>query len=110
MDIQSQLVNGVNILRLRGRFDADGVRTVAKWFDEHLMVARVVFNLQGVNFIDSSGLSTMVKGLKLCRKNGGDLHLCGMQQAVMITIELTRLDKAFTIFEDEDKAVRAFFN
>lgn len=110
MEIQVQSVSGVNVLKLRGRFDAEGVPAVVKWFEDHTDVARVVFNLYGVVFVDSSGLSTLVKVLKLCRKNGGDLYLCGIQQPVLITIEMTRLDKAFTIFNDEDQAVRAFFN
>jgi anti-sigma B factor antagonist len=94
-----------DILRLEGRFDAYAIPELLQWFDQHPEVKRVVVNLSGVNFIDSSGLSTLVKGLKRCRQNGGDLVLSDLQQAVQIIIELTRLDKAFSIFENEAAAM-----
>ena len=69
---------------------------------------QVVVNLAGVNFIDSTGLATLVQGMKHCRQEKGDLRLCGLQQPVRIIFELTRLDKAFEILTDEESAVNSF--
>lgn len=107
MDIVQRTVDGVYVLELAGRFDAYEVPAVIEWFENREAVKRVVVNLNGVGFIDSSGLSTLVKGLKRCRQNEGDLVLCNLQQAVRIIFELTRLDKAFTIYDDEQSAVNA---
>lgn len=100
-------VDGVDVLAFNGRFDAYEVPAFVAWFEEHPQTKHLVVNLEGVGFIDSSGLSTMVKILKRCRQNGGDLILCNMQQAVFIIFELTRLDKAFRMFDDEQSAVAA---
>lgn len=108
MELNQRSTNGVEILTLDGRFDAYEVPVVMKWFDDHPQFKRVIVNLEQVNFIDSSGLSTLVKGLKRCRQNGGELYLCGLQQAVLIIFELTRLDKAFNIYPNEAAAVKAF--
>ncbi|MEM6283636.1 MAG: STAS domain-containing protein [Chloroflexota bacterium] len=107
MEFTHRAVDGVDILELSGRFDAYEVPAIAQWFDEHPQTTRVVVNLGGVGFIDSSGLATLVKGLKQCRQNGGELHLCNLQQAVLIIFELTRLDKAFSIYDDEPAALAA---
>lgn len=108
MEITHRSVDGIDIITLDGRFDAYEVPSVVKWLEAHPQARYVVVNLQGVGFIDSSGLSTLVKGLKRCRQNDGELYLCELQQAVRIIFELTRLDKAFTIFDDEPRALQAF--
>lgn len=107
MDITHRKARGVDIVALSGRFDAAEVPMLAQWFDSHPNTRYVVVNLKYVSFIDSSGLSMLVKGLKRCRQNGGDLYLCGLQPGVVIIFELTRLDKAFHIFDDESAAVTA---
>jgi anti-sigma B factor antagonist len=108
MDIVERTTDGIHILALSGRFDAYQVPALVKWLDEHPSAKQVIVNLSGVGFIDSSGLATLVKGLKLCRQNNGDLYLSNLQQAVLIIFELTRLDKAFTLFGDEADALNTF--
>jgi anti-sigma B factor antagonist len=108
MQITEWTVNDVEIIKLTGRFDAYELPGILKWFEAHPEVKYMVINLSGVGFIDSSGLSMLVKGLKRCRQNGGELHLSQLQQAVFIILELTRLDKAFKIFPDDEAAIAAF--
>jgi len=105
MELTHHKSNNINVLELSGRFDAYEVPTVVKWFDDNPDTKYAVVNLSGVGFIDSSGLATLVKALKRCRQNEGDLYLSNLQQAVQIIFELTRLDKAFQIFETEDEAI-----
>jgi anti-sigma B factor antagonist len=107
MEMTHRDVNSVDILELSGRFDAYEVPAVADWFNDNPQVSYVIVNLSGVGFIDSSGLATLVKGLKMCRQNNGDLYLSNLSQAVFIIFELTRLDKAFKIFDDEATALKA---
>lgn len=108
MDIKERTTQGIDILEFSGRFDAYEVPAVAKWFEEHPDAKNVIINLSGVGFIDSSGLSTLVKGLKRCRANNGDLYLTNMQKAVLIIFDLTRLDKAFTILDNEQDVFDRF--
>lgn len=98
------------VLQLKGRFDAHEVEPVRVWMQEQVLLDRVKFivNLEGVNFIDSTALSTLVRGLKHCREKQGDLHLCNLQQPVRVIFELTRLDKAFDIFATEEEAANSF--
>jgi len=98
----------VDILELSGRFDAYEVPPMTEWFDERPNVKHLVVNLSGVTFVDSSGLSALVRGMKHCRQNDGDLVICNAQQAVSIIFELTRLDKAFTMYDDEESALQGF--
>lgn len=108
MEFTHRTVNDVDVLELDGRFDAYEVPIFVEWFEAHPDVQKVIINLSGVDFIDSSGLSALVKALKHCRQNNGDLYLCNPQQAVSTIFELTRFDKAFSIYTDEQNAIESF--
>ncbi|MBZ0298031.1 MAG: STAS domain-containing protein [Anaerolineae bacterium] len=108
MEIQSRSVNGVMVLELAGRLDAYEVPSLKNWLDANPDFANLVINLDGVNFIDSSGLAVLVTGVKRCRQNKGELRLCNVQQNVKVIFELTRLDSVFDTYEDEASAISTF--
>ena len=70
--------------------------------------ARLVLDLSGVTFVDSMALSVLVSALKLARKEGGDLVLIRPTPPVRSLLAVTRLDRIFLIFEDEESAVASF--
>lgn len=109
MEIIKSVMDGVPVLKIKGRFDAHEVTPVDEWFTEQVAESKsncLVIDLEGVNFIDSTALSTMVRGLKICREKGGSLRICTLQQPVRVIFELTRLDKAFEIYPTLNDAVK----
>jgi len=109
MELHVKSVNNVYVIGIEGRFDAYEVPKLTAWFNENLSEeqANIIVDLGAVDFIDSSGLAALVKGLKRSRMHGGDLLLCNLRQVVQTIIELTRLDKAFHIYADEQTALAA---
>ncbi|MBN1479074.1 anti-sigma factor antagonist [candidate division KSB1 bacterium] len=67
-------------------------------------VPRVVVELSGVSYMDSSGVATLIEGLQLCQKYNGTLVVAGLRDNVREVFELTRLDKIFQIYKDVDTA------
>jgi anti-sigma B factor antagonist len=61
--------------------------------------ARIVIDMQAVEFLDSAGLGILVGGLKRARTRGGDLELVCSNSAVLKPLELTGLDRVFTIHD-----------
>ncbi len=59
--------------------------------------ARIVVDLEAVGFLDSAGLGILVGGLKRARTRGGDLELVCSSREVLKPIEITGLDRVFTI-------------
>ncbi len=57
-----------------------------------------VIDLAAVDFMDSSGLVPLVKGLKAARQTGCRLVLCNVNPPVKVILELTQLDSVFEIF------------
>ncbi len=84
---------------LSGRFDAheaDGFRAA---IDPALKSPEphVDIDLSDVEFIDSTALAELVRAMKRCREQSGDLRLLTPSNPVQVILELTRLDAAFTI-------------
>lgn len=112
MEMKTRVMGDVNIVELSGRFDTNTVPPVAAWLDQVTASpgARVLVNLTSTTFVDSTALATLVQALKRCQQVQGELYLCGMRRPVFMIFELTRLDKAFNIFVDEEHAIKAFAN
>jgi anti-sigma B factor antagonist len=65
----------------------------------------VLINMSGVTYIDSSGIATLVEGLQLSRQTKTRFGLFGLRPNARSVLELARLNKVFTIFENEAEAV-----
>ena len=65
---------------------------------------KLVLDLDGVDFLDSTGLGTIVSALKRARTHGGDLRLV-CTQAIARLFEITGLDKAVPLLPSLDVAV-----
>ncbi len=109
MDITTRTAGQAEILEFRDRFDAHAAHEAARSLDA--AIARrstaIIINLQAVDFVDSTAMATLVRAMKRAREYGGDLYLCSLQPPVRIIFELTRLDKAFTLFSSEAAATAA---
>jgi anti-sigma B factor antagonist len=66
--------------------------------------ARIVIDLEGVGFLDSAGLGILVGGLKRARTRNGDLELVCSNREVLRPLEITGLDRIFTIHAERRAA------
>lgn len=67
---------------------------------------RIVVNLAGVSYMDSSGVASLVKLLSRARKGGAELYLVQLADRVRSVFEITRLDSVFRICNSEQEAMR----
>ena len=66
---------------------------------------RLVVDLTGVTFLDSTGLGVLVKGLKGAREAGGSMHLVVTSDRIRKIFEITGLDSAMPLFDTVADAV-----
>ena len=59
--------------------------------------AEVIVDLDGVDFIDSTGLGVLVGALKRTRTHGGDLRIVCASRRVLDVFDLTGLDQVFVL-------------
>jgi anti-sigma B factor antagonist len=66
---------------------------------------QIIVDLEGVDFLDSTGLGVLVGGLKRLRSHDGDLSLVCTQSRILKVFEITGLTKVFSIYDSVDAAV-----
>lgn len=68
----------------------------------------VVADMSRVSFLDSIILGTLVWGMKNLRESGGDIRMFGLHAFVHRLFDITQLNRAFQIFDDEAPAVASY--
>ena len=69
---------------------------------------KIILNLAGVEYIDSSGVGELVSSYTTVRNAGGELKLLNLTQKVQDVLYVTKLYTVFDIKDDEFTAVRSF--
>lgn len=67
-------------------------------------VNHIALDLSKTKYCDSSGLSAILTGNRLCKDSGGRFVLCGLNDAVLKLIQIAQLDKVFTITKNHSEA------
>jgi anti-sigma B factor antagonist len=67
----------------------------------------VVLDLTGTEFIDSTGLSVLLNGLRRVTRQRGRMALVCINPTVLRLFEITRLDSTFDIRRTRDEALQA---
>ena len=66
----------------------------------------VVVNLGQVNFIDSSGLTSLVAGMRDADKFKGSFRICNVHTEAKLVFEVTMMDTVFEIFDTEEQVLQ----
>ncbi len=98
LDITGRIVLGDEIGDLR-----DAVRALVAEGKK-----KIILNLAGVDYIDSSGVGELVGSFTTVRNAGGELKLLNLTQKVHDVLHVTKLYTVFDIKDDEFTAVRSF--
>ena len=103
----STIAEGVEMMKIEGEID---MHVSPKFRDALLQVFQkdskgIVVDLSGVPFMDSSGIATLVEGLRWSKKEGTRFLLVGLQENVNHTLKLAKLDAFFEIVANQEEAV-----
>lgn len=105
MDIEVVECKRATVVSVSGEVDV----ATAPELDEKLATVaaspRVVVDLSGVTFLDSSGLGVLIKALKRVKDTGGSLVLVITEPRILKVFTITGLDKVLTIVSTVDAAL-----
>jgi anti-sigma B factor antagonist len=108
MEFRSRQVGAVCILEAEGELEAD---IDLSWnVYEHIEQDQIhlILNLQGIRWLSSEGIGSIVASLKRARAKGGNMKLLKPTRQVSQILNMVGLDKVFEIFEDEAEAIASF--
>ncbi len=66
---------------------------------------KVLLNLKDLRYINSSGLNVLINILTKCRKAGGDVAICYVNEKNKELLIITKLDSIFNVCETQEDAV-----
>lgn len=109
MDVTTREEDGVKVMLVSGELDASNSSTLVEAFEPLLKDGhrKLIIDLEKVTFIDSAGLSALVKLYKKTRSQSARLWLAGPRDPVRRVFQLTRLDRAFDIAETVPQALQS---
>lgn len=111
MQIKEKVDNGVAILTFKGDLlgepDTSIVRDKIRSLIED-KIKHVVIDLGGVNYLNSSGLGSLIAALTTMRNSGGELRLARVGEKVQNLFVITQLVKVFDTYETVDRAVTSY--
>lgn len=110
MQISSELINDVKVVRLEGNLDTntsgDAQEFLTSAIDEGL--AKIVVNFDKVDFVSSAGLRVLLATAKRLGGSGGSLRVCGLNETVSEIFEISGFSTILNVFPSEADALSAF--
>jgi len=102
--------NNILVVDVKGDLDARVAADLKEGINDKIENGNnwLLVNLSEVPYMDSAGLGVLVSGLKNTNRKNGDLRVYGLQPDVKNIFELTRLNKVFQIFDNEETALESF--
>jgi anti-sigma B factor antagonist len=97
-ELSTRSCDGHAVVMLRGELDlADAADVAAALTAISASEPRIIVDLAGLEFIDSSGVAALARGRRQARRAGGDLVLAALRQKVMRILAITRLAETFAV-------------
>jgi len=96
------------IVSLNGEFDIESSQTLKGEVRKNLTSGNpnIVIDLTKVNYVDSSGLGTLIALQKDARFNGGSLSIVGASEQIKRVMKMTNLDKLFDFYTSINEVVK----
>lgn len=69
---------------------------------------KILLNLAGVGYIDSSGIGELVSSFTAVSKEGGTLKLLNLTQKIQDLLAITKLLTVFDVYDEEPEALASF--
>lgn len=112
LEIQQRENEGITVLEMKGRITMGKEATALREKVAELIagsVRNIVFNLEDVDYIDSTGLGALVMCVTTMRKAAGNVKLVNLNKRNIELLVMTRLATCFEIFTDEGDAVGSYY-
>lgn len=106
LSISAVTQQGATVVVPTGEIDLGGSPMLRAELKKHIVPnVKLVVDLAGVPYMDSSGLATLVEALQRIRQANGTLRVCGLSPRVKSIFEIAKLEAVFKIFPSRAEAL-----
>lgn len=109
MNINEKAENGITVLTISGRLDANTSGNLEARFLQSVETgaSRFVFNLDGLEYVSSAGLRSLLLAAKKVKAIQGILVLAHLSEQVKEVFDMSGFSSIFKICATEDEALQA---
>jgi stage II sporulation protein AA (anti-sigma F factor antagonist) len=103
------MVEGVRVVALRGEIDHDAREQLSQALgaQDETAPARIVADLSGVTFLDSSGINVFVAAYQQVSGAGGWVRIAGAQASILRVLQLVGVDTLISCHPTTEQALTA---
>ena len=111
LDVKERQAGDVSILDLRGEVRIGEGSIALRDAIRNLTGAgkkKLLLNLAGVSYIDSSGIGELIANYTTVSRQGGQLKLLNLTDRIQNLLVITKLLTVFDVYENEAEALQSF--
>lgn len=104
LSIETNQMQSASVIKVNGRVDSD---TAAELDDALTKLLqdnnKIVLNLEGVEYLSSAGLRSIVKAYQNAKKSGGNVHLASASasvEGILLTVGMLQMFKLYSTSEE----------
>lgn len=107
LEITPEAMGEAQVLHLEGELDTYNCGQLRSALVEQVEAghSRIVVDMTAVEYIDSTGLGSLVGGLKRVSEHGGAMRIVCDNPQIVKVFEITGLDKVFSIYKSLSAAL-----
>jgi len=111
LNIKERQAGDVTIMDLDGEVRIGDSATALRSAIRNLVArgsTKLLLNLAGVRYIDSSGIGELIANYTTVGRSGGQLKLLSLTEKVQDLLVITKLLTVFDVYDDESEALSSF--
>ena len=111
MIIRTRHYNNIAILAINGRIDSVNTPQLLQTIEEQITInyARIVIDLKSVDFLNSIGIKSLLRGTEMARQQGGDIRFANVHMRLKSVLNLARVDSVFKVYPNVVSATVSYF-
>ena len=110
LEIELKGTDDIAVLELAGQIDSYTAEEITKIINSHINngCLKIIIDLTNVDYLDSSGLSTLISVKTKLGKHTGELRIVGLKGKAKEVFDLAGLTDLFNLFDSREKAFEDF--
>ena len=111
MEMQHEIKDGVLVIYLKGHLLGAQANTIVMGLvlqNVEVGNKKILFNLEGVNYVDSAGLGMLLSSSSKIKNAGGVLVICALSEQVAKLLKTTKVESVFRIQPNETAGLDFF--
>ena len=108
LKVTSATLDNCLVFQLQGKILSEDDAEILKDSVANLTIHNVIFDMQALTHINSTGIAVFVKTMTKCRIKNGDLLMCAPNKLISTLFKITKMNDVFSMYDSVESAANYF--